>query len=260
MRGSDSKRKGCPVRGQSSVGWRHPATVLSRRDRSSVGRRQGGAPAGRRSAGLGSEGTARQMSHAVCVRARFRHTNAFPRSQKGQGVWRNGVCKTLVHTRWFVDAKIHFFGIRGKPLEVPPAPVVAGGMTMTVPRKGQKKGKDGRRREGVWQRHNIPRRPSFPLVSFGGAHHSASERSERAEPPPMTNALRRHSWKRLHRSATRCQPQQAPKPGRTAPPRDRYVPVGTTARWVAVEPRMRLIPRQGSISVIRGERAQGKSP
>ena len=52
-------------------------------------------------------------------RARFRHTDVACRGRKGQGVWRNGVCKTLVHTRLFVDAKIHFFGIHEKPLEVP---------------------------------------------------------------------------------------------------------------------------------------------
>ena len=50
------------------------------------------------------------MSHAVGVRARSRHTDAVRRGRKRQGVWRNGVCKTLVHTRLFVDAKIHFFG------------------------------------------------------------------------------------------------------------------------------------------------------
>ena len=70
-----------------------------------------GGVAGRRSAGLGSEGGARQVSHAVGVRARFRPTDAVRRGRKGQGVWRNGVFKTLVHTRLFVEAKIHFFGL-----------------------------------------------------------------------------------------------------------------------------------------------------
>ncbi len=84
--------------------------------------------AGRRSAGLGSEGAARQVAHAVGVRAgprhrdlvrrgrkrhvgrrRFRHTDVACRGQKRQGVWRNGVCKTLVHTRLFTTIQKYNF-------------------------------------------------------------------------------------------------------------------------------------------------------
>ena len=63
-------------------------------------------------------------------------------------------------------------------------------------------GKDGRRRQRVWQRQNSSRRPSFPFVSNGGAHHSAADDrrrrnpllvracSEAAEPPPLHVAPR----------------------------------------------------------------------
>ena len=47
-------------------------------------------------------------------RARFRHTDVACRGRKGQGACRIGVCKTLVHTRLFVDAKILFFSANTK--------------------------------------------------------------------------------------------------------------------------------------------------
>ena len=120
------------------------------------------------------------------------------------------------------------------------------------------RGKDGRRNHGgicvpQMQAPNCEtqlspyRCPSFPFLPPHAAHHSASERSERAEPPPMTNALRRHSWKRLHRSATRCQPQQVPKPGRAASPREHHIPVGATAQSPEAVAHAGEIPGRGFI-------------
>ena len=37
-----------------------------------------------------------------------------------------------------------------------------------------KRGKDERRRQYVWQRHNLPAAHLFPLVLHGTAHHSAA--------------------------------------------------------------------------------------
>ena len=107
-------------------GFRHTDVVRRGRKRQGVWRN--GGVAGRRSAGLGSEGVARQVSHAGGVRARFRHTDAVHRGrgrqgvcrgfrhtdvafrgQKRQGVWRNGVCKTLVHTRLFTTMQRYIF-------------------------------------------------------------------------------------------------------------------------------------------------------
>ena len=88
----DSERHVCPVRGQSPVG------------------------------NGGGEGFPKPLQGLDGVveecRARFRHTDVACRGRKGQGACRNGICKTLVHTRLFVDAKIHFFGTRGRPLFV----------------------------------------------------------------------------------------------------------------------------------------------
>ena len=40
---------------------------------------------------------------------KYRHTDAARRGRKGQGVWRNGVCKTLVHTRLFTTMQRYIF-------------------------------------------------------------------------------------------------------------------------------------------------------
>ena len=89
-------------------------TDAVRRSRKRQGVWRNGGVAGRRSAGLGSEGAARQVSHAVGVRAWFRHTDAVRCSRKGQGVWRNRVCKTLVHTRLFTTMQRYIFSGYGE--------------------------------------------------------------------------------------------------------------------------------------------------
>ena len=62
--------------------------------------------AGRRSAGLGSDGGARTHTHAVGVRAH----GAVCVPQTGCGDVGNGViCSVLVHTRLFDGAKVVFF-------------------------------------------------------------------------------------------------------------------------------------------------------
>jgi hypothetical protein len=92
--------------------FRH--TDLACRSQKGQGVWRNGGVAGRRSAGLGSEGAARQVSHAVGVRARFRYTDAVRRGRKGQGVWRNGVCKTLVHTRLLTTTQRYNFSAHGE--------------------------------------------------------------------------------------------------------------------------------------------------
>jgi hypothetical protein len=62
--------------------------------------------AGRRSAGLGSDGGARTHTHAVGVRA----YGAVCVPQTGCGDVGNGaICSVVVHTRWFDGAKVVFF-------------------------------------------------------------------------------------------------------------------------------------------------------
>ena len=72
------------------------------------------AHAGRRSAGLGGDGRARPVAHAVGVWARFRHTDAVRRGRGRQDVWRNGVCKTLAHIRLFTTRQRYIFSGYGK--------------------------------------------------------------------------------------------------------------------------------------------------
>ena len=195
-----------------------------------------------------------------------------------------GICKTLVHTLLFDGAKIHFFIAHGKGRFSPNLqtsahcgrPRLLGGgsaaalrvsewcaacgvkkeipLTATACRGMVRAAVWGQLRLAVGSLHlrdadasMIPRRPSFLLVLFGGAHHSASERSERAESPPTTNALQRHHWKHLRRSGSRCQPRQGRKLGRAASPRDRHVPVGATAQSPEAVAHAGEIPGRGFI-------------
>ncbi len=67
--------------------------------------------AGRRSAGLGSDGGARTHAHAVGVRAH----GAVCVPQTGRGdVGDGAICSVVVHTRLFDGAKIHFSSYTGK--------------------------------------------------------------------------------------------------------------------------------------------------
>jgi len=62
--------------------------------------------AGRRSAGLGSDGGARTHTHAGGVRAYG--AVCVPRTKRG-GVGGGAICSVVVHTRWFDGAKVVFF-------------------------------------------------------------------------------------------------------------------------------------------------------
>jgi len=62
--------------------------------------------AGRRSAGLGSDGGARTHTHAVGVRAYG--AVCVPQTKRG-GVGDGVICSVVVHTRWFDGAKVVFF-------------------------------------------------------------------------------------------------------------------------------------------------------
>ena len=81
--------------------------------------------AGRRSAGLGSDGGARTHTHAVGVRAH----GAVCVPQTGCGDAADGaICSVVVHTRLFDGAKVVFFfvAIRSET-EIPPATAGGGG-------------------------------------------------------------------------------------------------------------------------------------
>ena len=119
-------------------------------------------------------------------RAGFRHTDMACRGRKGQGACRIGICKTLVHTRLFVDAKIHFFGIHEKPLEVPLNAARLAGMTCHI------RGKRGKRWAAEMMSLATERFPRPPIFSLSLIRRRASfrrERSERAEPPPRKRSL-----------------------------------------------------------------------
>ena len=97
MREGDSEGLAFPVRGENSVGQRNPADSMSRRDRSSVGI-VGGEVCPEPLQGLhravGGYWAGKFPIHGYGL--------PWPRTVDG---CRNGICKTLVHTRLFDGGK-----------------------------------------------------------------------------------------------------------------------------------------------------------